>query len=40
MGERLDLSAPHAGERWWRNVDEHIGDGVDQRVQRLLSRES
>ena len=18
MGERLDLSAPHAGERWWR----------------------
>jgi hypothetical protein len=20
MGERLDLSAPHRGERWWRDV--------------------
>ncbi|WP_144140367.1 MBL fold metallo-hydrolase [Paraburkholderia sp. BCC1884] len=22
MGERLDLAAPHRGERWWRNVPE------------------
>ncbi|MGR3911267.1 MBL fold metallo-hydrolase [Burkholderia sp. SR8] len=22
MGERLDLNAPHRGERWWRAVDE------------------
>ncbi|MGP8473641.1 MBL fold metallo-hydrolase [Burkholderia sp. PR2] len=22
MGERLDLNAPHRGERWWRTVDE------------------
>ncbi|KVC42418.1 MBL fold metallo-hydrolase [Burkholderia diffusa] len=22
MGERLDLGAPHRGERWWRTVDE------------------
>lgn len=21
MGERLDLAAPHAGERWWRNAE-------------------
>ncbi|HTV83896.1 MAG TPA: MBL fold metallo-hydrolase [Dyella sp.] len=21
MGERLDLAAPHQGERWWRNVE-------------------
>jgi hypothetical protein len=20
MGERLDLAAPHRGERWWRNA--------------------
>lgn len=20
MGERIDLNAPHAGERWWRGV--------------------
>ncbi|HGL4261001.1 MBL fold metallo-hydrolase [Burkholderia dolosa] len=24
MGERLDLSAPHRGERWWRTVDERV----------------
>jgi hypothetical protein len=22
MGERLDLTAPHRGERWWRNAME------------------
>ena len=21
MGERLELAAPHAGERWWRNTE-------------------
>ncbi|WP_118182620.1 MBL fold metallo-hydrolase [Paraburkholderia phosphatilytica] len=24
MGERLDLAAPHRGERWWRNVVEPV----------------
>ncbi|WP_414448081.1 MBL fold metallo-hydrolase [Burkholderia sp. 22PA0099] len=24
MGERLDLAAPHRGERWWRNVTEVV----------------
>lgn len=24
MGERLDLTAPHGGERWWRNVVEPV----------------
>ncbi|MBN3726287.1 MBL fold metallo-hydrolase [Burkholderia sp. Ac-20379] len=24
MGERLDLAAPHRGERWWRNVTEAV----------------
>jgi L-ascorbate metabolism protein UlaG (beta-lactamase superfamily) len=24
MGERLDLGAPHRGERWWRNVVEPV----------------
>jgi hypothetical protein len=24
MGERLDLSAPHRGERWWRHVAETV----------------
>lgn len=24
MGERLDLAAPHRGERWWRNVVETV----------------
>jgi L-ascorbate metabolism protein UlaG (beta-lactamase superfamily) len=25
MGERLDLAAPHRGERWWRDVVEIVG---------------
>jgi L-ascorbate metabolism protein UlaG (beta-lactamase superfamily) len=25
MGERLDLTAPHRGERWWRSVVEKVG---------------
>jgi hypothetical protein len=24
MGERLDLGAPHRGERWWRHVVETV----------------
>jgi hypothetical protein len=24
MGERLDLGAPHRGERWWRHVVEAV----------------
>lgn len=26
MGERLDLGAPHRGERWWRDVVETVDD--------------
>jgi hypothetical protein len=29
MGERVDLAAPHAGERWWRAlVSEVTQDGA------------
>ena len=35
MGERLDLTAPHRGERWWRNVVEAVR--VSKRVRRCLS---
>jgi hypothetical protein len=28
MGERLDLGAPHRGERWWRRVVDAV-DAVD-----------
>ena len=29
MGERLDLSAPHRGERWWRDVKEAENPSAD-----------
>jgi L-ascorbate metabolism protein UlaG (beta-lactamase superfamily) len=35
MGERLDLTAPHRGERWWRNVAEH--EETPKAARRLMS---
>ncbi len=34
MGERLDLGAPHAGERWWRRVtaSEHVAGKTRNRT--------
>ena len=29
MGERLDLAAPHRGERWWRDVAEAVDESSD-----------
>jgi hypothetical protein len=26
MGERLDLAAPHRGQRWWRAVSEMVAE--------------
>lgn len=38
MGERLDLNAPHRGERWWRAVDEQAkAPGAQTRRWRLCA---
>uniref|UniRef100_E1TEF3 Metallo-beta-lactamase domain-containing protein n=2 Tax=Burkholderiaceae TaxID=119060 RepID=E1TEF3_BURSG len=42
MGERLDLAAPHRGERWWRNVMDvveapEVSRGVFARIARIFS---
>ncbi|WP_175924182.1 MBL fold metallo-hydrolase [Burkholderia latens] len=38
MGERLDLNAPHRGERWWRTVDEQVkAPGAKARRWRLCA---
>ncbi len=31
MGERLDLSAPHRGEKWWREIEERVQETVTPR---------
>ena len=41
MGERLDLNAPHRGERWWRAVDEHAtAPGAKARRWRLCATQA
>lgn len=41
MGERLDLNAPHRGERWWRAVDEQAkAPGAQTRRWRLCATQA